>query len=104
MGKIWLGLWRRNELYQREGWRLRQIMLWLAALLAALLLLFAGLTAAVRGMQELLALVRPVAAFTLRRGLEGRFEIIFGGYSYLVNFGQIVERLKAWGAQLSLTF
>ncbi|NLY39265.1 MAG: hypothetical protein GX044_08205 [Firmicutes bacterium] len=83
---------------------MRQIMLCLAALLAALLLLYAGLNVAERGVHELLALERPVAAFTLRRGLEGRFEITFGGSSYLVNFGQIVERLKAWGAQLSLTF
>lgn len=83
---------------------MRQIMLCLAALLAALLLLYAGLNVAERGMQELLALERPVAAFTLRRGLEGRFEIIFGGYSYLVDFRQIVEKIKAWGAQLSLTF
>ena len=83
---------------------MRQIMLWLAALLAALLLLYAGLNVAERGVHELLALERPVAAFTLRRGLEGGLEITFGGSSYLVNFGQIVERLKAWGAQLSLTF
>lgn len=80
---------------------MRQFMLWLAVLLTALLLLYAGLNVVEQSMHELLALERPPAAFTLRRGLDGTFILTFSGSTYLLDFRQILEEIKAWGARLS---
>ena len=77
---------------------MRQFMLWLAVLLTAQLLLYAGLNVVEQSMHEQLALERPPAALTLRRSLDGTFILTFSGSTYLLDFRQILEEIKAGGA------
>lgn len=70
---------------------MRSFFITMAALMGALLFLYGGLNLAERGMNEIMALDRPRAAFTLLKGDAGDIVITFGGKTFFINLDRLIE-------------
>ena len=72
---------------------MRNMVMTVAAVLAALFLLYGGLNLAERGMNEMMALDRSRAAFTVQKCVNGYISVTFGGRTFTINLERLVERL-----------